>query len=46
MCFQSPEPWRTIKALVNAAKDIVMAKMPTQMPLRVAWARPCLSATG
>jgi len=40
MCLQSPVPWRTIRALVNAANDIVMAKMPTQMPLCVAWECP------
>jgi len=45
MCFQSPEPCRTINALVNAANDIVMAKIATQMPLRVACSRPCLSGT-
>src|SRR5271154_4575148 len=26
-------PWRTNSALVKATKDMVMAKMPTQMPL-------------
>src|SRR5271157_5026620 len=32
--FQSLEaPWRTKSALVNATKDMVMAKMPTQTPL-------------
>jgi hypothetical protein len=43
MCFQSPEAWRTIRALVKAANDMVMAKIATQMPLRVAWACPCRS---
>jgi hypothetical protein len=33
---QSVVPSRTKRALVNAAKDMVMAKMPTQMPLREA----------
>ncbi len=34
MCVQSAvDPWRTKSALVNAAKDMVIAKMPTQMPL-------------
>src|ERR1700674_711923 len=34
MCRQSvDEPWRTIKALVNAANDIVIAAIPTQIAL-------------
>src|SRR6266567_787616 len=33
MCVQSAaDPWRTKSALVKAANDIVIAKMPTQMP--------------
>jgi hypothetical protein len=36
MCDHSPEPWRTKSALVKAAKDMMMAKMPTQIPLREA----------
>jgi hypothetical protein len=32
-CPHSPDPWRTYNALVNAAKDIVMAKIATQMPV-------------
>ena len=32
-CVQSPAPWRTNSALVNAANDMVIAKIPTQMPL-------------
>jgi hypothetical protein len=39
-CLQSPEPCRTKSALVNAANDIVIAKIPTQMPVREAsWGR-------
>jgi hypothetical protein len=34
-----PEPWRTIMALVNAAKDMLMAKMVIQIPLRDASSR-------
>jgi hypothetical protein len=34
MCRQSVEaPWRTIMALVNAANDMLMAAIPTQMAL-------------
>src|ERR1700694_1481656 len=34
MCVQSAaDPWRTNSALVKAANDMVIAKMPTQMPL-------------
>ncbi len=40
MCDHSPEPWRTRSALVKAANDIMMAKMPTQMPLREASTDP------
>jgi hypothetical protein len=36
MCDHSPDPWRTRRALVSAANDIMIAKMPTQMPLREA----------
>ena len=36
MCPQSGVPSRTNSALVKAAKDIVMVKRPTQMPLREA----------
>jgi len=34
MCVQSAaDPWRTKSALVKAANDMVIAKMPTHMPL-------------
>lgn len=34
MCRQSvADPWRTMRALVNAANDMVMAAKPTQMPV-------------
>jgi len=34
MCRQSKEaPWRTINALVKAAKDMQIAAMPTQIAL-------------
>ena len=34
ICRQSvDEPWRTIKALVNAANDMQIAAIPTQIAL-------------
>src|SRR6266849_7875258 len=48
MCDQSAVPSRTKRALVNAAKLMVMAKIATQMPLREARsaARPGARTTG
>src|SRR5580658_32310 len=33
MCTRGAVPWRTINALVKAAKVMVMAARPTQMPV-------------
>src|SRR5271166_6289123 len=47
MCRQSvDEPWRTISALVNAAKDMQIAAIPTQMALLEAGGEYCCATRG